>query len=156
LKERNRLQTEGRNQSSIPSPTIWGIHADIAGKPIVWGTLRIDSIKNGSVNGTINFRGTNIPIVGNWDENAREIHFDSRYATFSGALSIFDDAISRVRHYLLSGQFLLKPPSLQAGEYGSWIATTDTVLTGAPVSNDTLPPVGVFLTSDLLHRSINE
>jgi hypothetical protein len=50
----------------------------------------------------------------------------------------------------------MKPPSLQAGEYGSWIATTDTVLTGAPVSNDTLPPVGVFLTSDLLHRSINE
>lgn len=44
----------------------------------------------------------------------------------------------------------MKPPFLQAGEYGTWVATIDTSLTGSPISSNTLPPVGVFLTSNLL------
>jgi hypothetical protein len=27
----------------------------------------------------------------------------------------------------------MKPPSLQAGEYGTWVATTDRAFTGYPV-----------------------
>jgi hypothetical protein len=156
LKERYRLQTDERKQSSFPTPTTWGIHADIAGRPTIWGTFQINSNKDGRINGTINFRGANIPVTGNWNENNKEIQFNSPYATFSGTLNIFDDTTIRIRHYLLSGQFIMKPPSIQAGEYGTWIATTDTDLTGPPISNGNLPPVGVFLTSDFLNDSFNE
>ncbi|WP_243463113.1 hypothetical protein [Mesobacillus boroniphilus] len=88
-----------------------------------------------------------------WDENAKSIRFDSPYASFAGQLMIYDDAGINVRHLVLSGKFLMKPPSLQAGEAGSWIATTDTVLTGPPINTGALPPVGVFLTSDLLYNT---
>ncbi|CAH0343927.1 hypothetical protein [Bacillus sp. CECT 9360] len=145
------MQTRQQTMVSIPSPSQWGIHADIAGRPIVWGTMIINSITDNRVIGTINFRGTAIPINGNWNENTRQISFDSPYATYSGNLSIFDDPAIRVRHYMLSGRLIMKPPSLQAGEYGTWVATTDRPLTGAPISSDALPPVGAFLTSDILY-----
>lgn len=148
------MQTDEKTNTSVPSPTRWGIHADIAGRPTIWGTFLVNSIQDGRVNGAINFRGSDIPITGSWNETNKEIHFDSPYATFSGSLSIFDDSSIRIRHYLLSGQFRMKPPSLQAGEVGSWIATTDTKLTGPPIGNYSLPPVGVFLTSDFLYRPI--
>jgi hypothetical protein len=47
----------------------------------------------------------------------------------------------------------MNPPSAQAGEYGSWIATTDTNLTGPPIKSDFLPPAGVFLISNLFYGS---
>jgi hypothetical protein len=146
------LQTDHRIPVTIPVPSRWGIHAAIAGRPIIWGILIINSITDNRVNGTINFRGTPIPINGYWDENTKQIRFDSPYATFSGTFTIFDDPSIRIRHFILNGQFIMTPPSLQAGEYGSWIATTDTPLTGPPISSGTLPPPGVFLTSDLLYR----
>ena len=141
---------------SIPFPSRWGIHATIAGRPIIWGILIINSITNNRVSGTINFRGTPIPINGNWHEGTKQIRFDSPYATFSGHLTIFDDVPIKIRHFLLSGQLIMNPPSLQAGEYGSWIATTDTNLTGPPIKSDSLPPAGVFLTSDLLYGTTRD
>jgi hypothetical protein len=149
------LPTPQKTMVSIPSPSKWGIHADIAGRPIIWGTFIINSITDNRVNGTINFRGTPIPINGYWDESTKQIRFDSPYATFSGNLSLFDDHSIRIRHYILSGRLLMKSPSLQAGEYGSWLATTDTSLTGSPITSNTLPPVGVFLTSDILYGQRN-
>ncbi|MED0661359.1 MULTISPECIES: hypothetical protein [Bacillus] len=50
----------------------------------------------------------------------------------------------------------MKAPSPQAGESGSWIATTNRELTGPPIKNGALPPVGVFLTSDLLNQSTGQ
>ncbi|MFS0815187.1 hypothetical protein [Peribacillus phoenicis] len=42
---------------SFPFPSVWGIHAAIAGRPIIWGTLIINSITDNKVIGTVNFRG---------------------------------------------------------------------------------------------------
>jgi hypothetical protein len=102
--------------------------------------------------GAVNFRGTPIPINGFWDENSKQISFDSPYASFTGNLNIYDDPTIRIRHFTLSGRIVMKPPSLQAGEFGTWIASTSTQLVGAPISNPSLPPVGVFLTSDILNQ----
>jgi len=146
------LQTAKQTIVSIPFPSVWGIDASIAGRPIIRGILTIDSITGNRVMGTVNFRGTPIPISGYWDENTKQIRFDSPYAMFSGTLTIIDDATIRIRHFILNGRFIMKPPSLQAGEYGNWIATTDRTLTGYPVSSSTLPPVGVFLTSNILSQ----
>jgi hypothetical protein len=142
------LQTAQQTMVSIPFPSVCAI----AGKPIVWGVLNINSITDNRVIGTVNFRGTPIPISGYWDEYTKQIRFDSPYAMFSGTLTIIDDATIRIRHFILNGRFIMKPPSLQAGEYGTWVATTDRALTGYPVISGTLPPVGVFLTSNILSQ----
>lgn len=146
------MESAQRIPVSIPFPSRWGIHAAIGGRPIVYGTLNINSITGNRVTGTVNFRGTPIPINGYWNERDKQIGFDSPYATYSGNLTFFDDPSIRIRHLILRGKLTMKPPSIQAGEYGSWIATTDTTLTGPPISSKTLPPAGVFLTSDLLYR----
>ncbi|TYR80439.1 hypothetical protein FZC66_08615 [Priestia megaterium] len=147
------MQTAQQTIVSIPFPSLWGIHAAIAGRPIVWGILTINSITDNRVIGTVNFRGIDIPINGYWDENTKQIRFDSPYATYSGNLTIFDDPAIKIRHFILNGRLIMKPPSLQAGEYGTWVATTDRALTGYPInSSSTLPPVGVFLTSNILKQ----
>ncbi|KZR60076.1 hypothetical protein [Bacillus badius] len=136
---------------SLPSPSRWGIDSTVAGRPLVSGTFVINSVRGNNVTGTINFRGTDIPISGYWNESTKQIRFDSPYAMYSGHLSIFDDPSIRARHFILSGSLVMKPPSLQAGERGTWIATTTTALTGPPMSTSALPPVGVFVTSDYLY-----
>ncbi|MFY4774041.1 hypothetical protein [Metabacillus sp. RGM 3146] len=146
------METEQKPIISIPFPSQWGIDAAIAGRPIVRGTLNINSIPDNRVDGTVNFRGTPIQIQGSWNESTKQITFDSPYATFSGNLTIFDDPQIKIRHFILSGRFIMKPPSLQAGEYGTWIATTDKSLTGSPIISTTVPPVGVFLTSNILSQ----
>lgn len=152
-RERSSLETAQIAPVSLPFPSRWGINADIEGRPIIWGILFINSIADQKVSGMVNFRGTAIPINGYWNENTKQIRFDSPYATFTGQLGIFDDIPIKIRHLILRGQFIMYPPSLQAGEQGSWIATTDTNLTGSPIKSDSPPPVGVFLTSDLLSGS---
>ncbi|MGW9017025.1 hypothetical protein [Priestia megaterium] len=138
----------------MPFPSRWGIHAEIAGRPMVLGELIINSIIANRVMGTVNFRGNLIPINGYWNEIAKQIDFDSPYATYSGNLTMFDDPTTRIRHLVLSGRVTMKPPSLLAGRNGTWVATTDTSLTGPPVSSSDLPPVGVFLTSNILHSGL--
>ena len=110
---------------SLPIPSKWDIRAYIAGREIISGTLIINSVTNNRVSGAINFRGTFIPIHGYWNENKKQITFESPYATFVGYLTSVDDQPIKMRHYVLRGTFIMKPPSLLAGEYGSWIATTD-------------------------------
>ncbi|MFE7084107.1 hypothetical protein [Priestia megaterium] len=150
------MQPTGQIEVSIPSPSQWGIHAEIAGRPMVWGVLIINSITftGNRVTGTVNFRGSLIPINGYWNESTKQIRFDSPYATYSGNLTMFDDSETRIRHFILNGQVIMKPPSLLAGRNGTWIATTDTSLKGPTVSNNDLPPVGAFLTSDILHSRL--
>lgn len=103
------MQPSQRNIVSIPFPSKWGIHATLAERPIVWGLLIINAITDNRVIGTINFRGTPIPINGYWDGNSNQIRFDSPYASYSGHLSIFDDPSIRIRHYILSGRLIMKP-----------------------------------------------
>ena len=148
------MQPTEKVRVSMPFPSRWGIHAEIAGRPMVWGVLTINSITGNRVMGTVNFRGTLIPINGYWNESAKQISFDSPYATYSGNLAMFDDATTRIRHLVLSGWIIMKPPSLLAGRSGTWVATTDTSLTGPAVSNSDLPPVGAFLTSNILHSRL--
>ena len=148
------MQPTEKVRVSMPFPSRWGIHAEIAGRPMVWGGLIINSIIGNRVMGTVNFRGTLIPINGYWSESAKQIDFDSPYATYSGNLTMFDDSTTRIRHLVLSGRVIMKPPSLLAGRNGTWVATTDTSLTGPAVSNIDLPPVGAFLTSNILHSRL--
>ncbi len=145
------MQPKEKVRVSMPFPSRWGIHAEIAGRPMVWGVLIINSITGNRVMGTVNFRGTLIPINGYWNEGSKQITFNSPYATYSGNLTMFDDSTTRIRHLVLSGRIIMKPPSLLAGRNGTWVATTDTSLTGPAVSNSDLPPVGAFLTSNILH-----
>ncbi|OIK14718.1 hypothetical protein [Bacillus sp. MUM 13] len=145
---------------SLPSPLNWSIHADIAGRPVIWGFLTINSISGRKVSGTINFRGKPQPIEGNWNEGNLQITFNSPYAFFTGNLSIFDDAPISIRHFLLSGRLVMNQPSPLAGESGTWVASADVNTKLYPEagkkllaqSSKTLPPVGVFLTSDLRYR----
>lgn len=139
---------------SIPFPSQWGIHTSAGGRPVVYGTFIINSVSGNRVTGTVNFRGNHIPINGSWDENTKQIRFDSPYASYSGNLTISDDPSIQIRHLTLSGSLRMKPPSLQAGEYGTWVATTYTHLTGTPIINNALPTVGDFLTSNLLHGGL--
>ncbi|WML27177.1 hypothetical protein [Neobacillus sp. OS1-33] len=129
------------------------ISTDIAGRPLVRGVLTIDLVSGNTVRGTANFRGSPIVINGYWDENTKQLRFDSPFASFSGQLQIFDDATIRVRHFMLSRQLVMKTPSFQAGQYGTWIATTNRELTGPPKYTGSLPPVGAFLSSDLLMQA---
>ncbi|MED1203261.1 hypothetical protein [Heyndrickxia acidicola] len=145
------MQTNEKITVSIPVPSQWGIHATISGRPFISGTFIINSITDNKVSGTINFRGIPIPINGDWDETSKQIHFDSPYAAFIGLLTVFDDASISIRHLVFRGLLRMNPHSLHAGESGSWIATTQTNLTGPPIKSDLLPPVGVFLTSNFLH-----
>ncbi|RFU65028.1 hypothetical protein [Peribacillus glennii] len=140
-----------QTQVSIPSPSRWGIHAAVGGRPVVYGTLNINSVSGNRVTGTINFRGRPIPINGHWNPGTRQIQFESPYAVYSGNLTIFDDPSIRVRHFLFRGRLRMKPPSLQAGQFGTWVATTESALTGPPVGSQGLPPAGAFLTSEILY-----
>ncbi|PLS17574.1 hypothetical protein CVD28_11290 [Bacillus sp. M6-12] len=148
------MQIPRQTSVTLPFPSRWGIHAAVGGRPVVYGIFNINSVTGNRVVGTVNFRGRDIPINGYWDENTKQLRVDSPYATYSGHLTIFDDPSIRIRHYILTGRLTMKPPSLQAGQYGTWVATTDTVLAGAPISSGVLPPVGVFLTSDLLKGAV--
>ncbi|MCS7463824.1 hypothetical protein N0M98_27335 [Paenibacillus doosanensis] len=139
-------------QATIPVPSRWGINAYAGSRPVIWGTLVISSVDaNGRLTGSINFRGTPIPVQGHWNERSRQIRFDSPYAHFTGTLSVFDDPSIRIRHLVLNGTLLMKSPSIQAGEHGTWIATTQLCLPqayqGQPATAG-MPPVGVFVTAD--------
>ncbi|WP_156291933.1 hypothetical protein [Oceanobacillus salinisoli] len=144
------METRQNAMVELPAPSQWGIHTNLANRPLVMGTLSIDTVTDRTFSGTVNFHGTPLDITGEWNESTREISFDTPYATFSGNLSIFDDPSIGIRHFILRGSFLMKPPSIQAGATGDWIATTSTELTGPPITNGGLPPVGAFTTTDLL------
>lgn len=51
------MYTRQNATQSLPVPSRWGIDAEIAGKPIVRGTITINSISGNSFTGTANFRG---------------------------------------------------------------------------------------------------
>lgn len=119
------MPAEQLTRVSLPAPSQWRIDATIAGRPIIRGTLVINSVTDGRVTGAINFRGTFLSVQGNWNEAAKQITFDSPYANFVGSLTIVDEQQIPVRHFILRGRFTMKPPSIHAGEYGDWLATTD-------------------------------
>lgn len=144
---------------SVPPFSIWGVHASVAGRPVVWGKLVMRVLPDQRIQGTIQFRGTPIPIEGSWNESTQQIVFHSPYAAYSGHLSIYDDVQIQLRHLVLTGRLQMLPPSLQAGKYGTWVATTDISLPGysgyvpPQPSSTSLPSVGVFVTSNILYGS---
>lgn len=119
------MTTRQSSRVSLPYPSEWNIYASIGGRPTTLGVLRINSVTGNRVNGAVNFRGTFIPIQGLWNESTRQISFDSPYASFVGRLTITDESPIRMRHYVLRGTIVMKPPSIRAGETGTWVATTD-------------------------------
>lgn len=78
---------------SLPPFSIWGVHASVAGRPVVWGKLVMRVLQDQQIQGTIQFRGTPIPIEGSWNESTQQIMFHSPYAAYSGHLSIYDFGI---------------------------------------------------------------
>jgi hypothetical protein len=129
-KERLSVTIGQVTKVSIPYPSTWNLHASVGGRPLTSGTLHITAVVNNKISGAVNYRGTLIPIQGYWNENTKQITFDSPYASYVGNLTIFDEPQIAVRHYVLRGSLIMKPPSLRAGERGTWVATTDIRLTG--------------------------
>ncbi|NQF14964.1 hypothetical protein HPY31_13690 [Brevibacillus sp. HB1.3] len=109
---------------SLPSPSTWEIQASFGGRPTTLGTLVISNVSNGRVSGTVNFRGTPTPIQGSWDERSRQITIESPYANFVGTLAYKEEPTNGLRHYVLRGTVRMKPPSVRAGEVGTWTAVT--------------------------------
>ncbi|MDF2679423.1 MAG: hypothetical protein K0R47_613 [Brevibacillus sp.] len=110
---------------SLPYPTTWDIQASIGGRPTSQGTLVIQSVMNNNrLNGAVNFRGTFIPIQGTWNEAARQIAFETQFASYVGTLFSQDEPQLNLRHYVLQGNVTMKPPSIRAGETGRWTAAT--------------------------------
>ena len=68
------------------------------------GTLIIQSVANGQVKGTLNFRGTTYPISGTWYEQSNYLSFQSSFAMFDGTLSIYKDPL--FIHYTLRGNYV--------------------------------------------------
>lgn len=145
------MQTFQQSNISIPFPSVWAIIGEVAGRRLIRGVLAIESVRDNTVTGTINFRGTDLPISGTWDENTRRLMFNSPFASFSGQLSLFDQAAINTRHFILNGQFIMNPPSLQAGEFGQWVALTGTPRIGPPQYSDPVPSTAVFLLSNMLY-----
>lgn len=114
-----------KTRVSLPSPSQWEVSASFGGRPTSLGTLILYSVTNGIVQGAINFRGSLIPIQGSWNEAARQIAFESPYASFVGSLLVKDEPLINLRHFVLRGNVLMKPPSIRAGETGTWAATTE-------------------------------
>ncbi|MGG4555462.1 hypothetical protein [Paenibacillus humicus] len=92
---------------SLPPFSIWGVHASVAGRPIVWGKLVMCGLPDQQIQGTIQFRGTPISIEGSWNESAQQIMFHSPYASYSG---IYDDVKIQLRHLVLTGRLQMLPP----------------------------------------------
>lgn len=136
---------------SIPFPSEWGIICEIARRRLIRGKLVIDSILDNIVKGTIDFRGTLLPISGTWNETNKHLNFDSPFAKFSGQLYIFDQTAINTRHFILNGNFIMIPPSFQAGEFGQWVAITGVERTGSPQFSDPIPTTAAFLLSNLLY-----
>nr|WP_225312771.1 hypothetical protein [Aneurinibacillus sp. XH2] len=59
-------------------------------------------LQDQQIQGTIQFRGTPIPIEGSWNESAQQIMFHSPYAAYSGQLTIYDDVKIQLRHLVLT------------------------------------------------------
>jgi len=108
----------------LPYPSDWDIQANIAGRPTRLGILRITGVTNNQVSGAVNFRGTFLPIQGIWEERTRELRFETPYASFAGTLASAEDPQIRLRHYALQGTVRMKHPSIRAGQFGTWTATT--------------------------------
>ncbi|MGA5692467.1 hypothetical protein [Cytobacillus pseudoceanisediminis] len=104
--------------------------------------LTFDSFSGNRVTGSANFRGTPLIITRSWDENTQRVSFDTPFALFSGLLQNFDDPAIRILHLILSGRFLLKAPSLRAGESGEWVAATVIPLARSSTNTGGLPPAG--------------
>lgn len=125
MKERSTVAIGQMARVSLPYPSQWDIYSSIGGRPTTLGTLLIYSVMNNTFSGAVNFRGSLLSIQGYWNESTRQIAFDSPYASFSGNLTFFDEPQINMRHYLLKGTVRMKPPSIRAGESGTWTATTE-------------------------------
>ncbi|RNB83160.1 hypothetical protein EDM59_19180 [Brevibacillus nitrificans] len=109
---------------SLPYPTTWDIQARFGGRPTSQGTLFLQNVINGRLQGAVNFRGTFIPIQGIWNEAARQIAFETEFASYVGTLFSQDEPLLNLRHYVLQGNVAMRHPSIRAGETGTWTAVT--------------------------------
>lgn len=112
-------------QVTLPFPSTWDLQAGVGGRPMRTAPLVITSVVNNRISGTVDFRGNPLPVQGIWDEAAKQIQFDTPFASYVGQLSFLDEPAINMRHYLLRGTLRMKPPSTWAGETGSWAATTN-------------------------------
>ena len=60
-------------KQGLPVPSIWGTDASMAGRPIIRGDFIINSIKDNQIIGISNFRGTQLPFNGTWNEKFNQI-----------------------------------------------------------------------------------
>jgi len=105
----------------LPFPTSWDIVVRHGDMPTNEGTLIIQSVANGQVKGTLNFRGTTYPISGTWYEQSNYLSFQSSFAMFDGTLSIYKDPL--FIHYTLRGNYVSTLSTYFPGNVGTWSAT---------------------------------
>lgn len=110
---------------SLPYPSTWDVQASFGGRPMSLGILVINGVHGNRIDGAISFRRAFLPIQGSWNESTRQLWFESPYAAFVGTLAFLDDPQINLRHYVLRGNVTMKPPSIRAGETGTWTATTN-------------------------------
>ncbi|HJV44724.1 MAG TPA: hypothetical protein VJ824_03260, partial [Bacillota bacterium] len=75
--------------SLLPIPSTWRIVVSYGGRPTNGGELKLNTLSNQNISGTLNFRGVPIPIQGIWNQQTNQIQFRSPYAVFSGRLSTY-------------------------------------------------------------------
>ncbi|EIT83924.1 hypothetical protein A374_17854 [Fictibacillus macauensis ZFHKF-1] len=138
----------------LPIPSTWGISANVGGMPLIWGTMYLATLQGNQLTGSINFRGAPIPLSGYYSESTQQVMLESPYAEFTGTVFLYEDPSINIRHFVINGRVIMKPSSQQAGQGGTWIASTDIYVPGLSSQpqqyESQLPPVGAFTTSDYL------
>lgn len=112
------------DESKLALPDDLGHSGQIWRRPTSQGTLFLQNVINGRLQGAVNFRGTFIPIQGIWNEAARQIAFETEFASYVGTLFSQDEQLLNLRHYVLQGNVAMRYPSIRAGETGTWTAVT--------------------------------
>ncbi|HJV47016.1 MAG TPA: hypothetical protein VJ824_14955, partial [Bacillota bacterium] len=119
-----RVAKRQASASLLPIPSTWRIVVSYGGRPTSGGELKLNTLSNQNVSGTLNFRGVPIPVQGIWNEQTNQIQFRSPYAVFSGRLSTYREP--GINHYMLQGNYASTVGSNFPGAVGNWEATTAT------------------------------
>lgn len=109
----------------FPVPSNWEIYITSGGRPNTTGFMQITTWQNNQFQGTINFRGTPLPVTGIWDPSTQMVRFESPFIAFQGRLSSFADTIAR--YWKIEGRYLSKVSSDYPGAQGTFVATTTTL-----------------------------
>lgn len=109
----------------FPVPSNWQLFIASGGRPNTTGFMQITSWQNNQFQGTLNVRGTPVPVIGNWNPSTLTVSFESPYVSFQGRLNSFTDATAT--YWKIEGHYLSKISSDYPGAHGAFVAATTTL-----------------------------